>query len=303
MPRKDDFVEVAGVRLTSPEKVLYPEQGITKRQLAEYFVAVADWVLPHLTDRPLSIVRCPGGRKKACFYQKHVGAYVPEEVRRVEIPDGVGTASHAEGSSTYLVVDDVASLVALAQMGVLEIHPWGSTMAHLETPDRLIFDLDPADEVPFARVVEAAHDLRERLRGEGLESLVKTTGGKGLHLVIPVEPRRTWDEVTPWARDFAERCVADTPGLYTLQMLKKNRTGRIFLDYLRNGRGATAIAPYSTRAREGATVATPLRWDEVVPALDPRAFTLLSVPRRLARLRQDPWAGIGRMRQTIAPAA
>src|SRR4051794_38305318 len=214
MTRKDDWVEIAGVRLTSPEKVLYPEQGITKRQLAEYYVAIADWILPQLDERPLSLVRCPAGRKKACFFQKHVGAYVPDEVRRVEIPDGVGTASHDEGSSTYLVVDDVRSLVALAQMGVLEIHPWGSTMAQLEAPDRLVFDLDPAEDVGFPRVVEAAHDLRDRLREAGLESLVRTTGGKGLHLVVPVEPRLSWDAVKPWARGFAERCVADAPGLY-----------------------------------------------------------------------------------------
>jgi bifunctional non-homologous end joining protein LigD len=303
MARKADAVEIAGVRLTSPEKVLYPEQGITKRALAEYNLAVAGWSLPHLLGRPLSLVRCPAGRKEACFFQKHVGAYVPDEVRRVEIPDGVGTATHERGSSTYLVVDDARALVALAQMGVLEIHPWGSTLERLEIPDRLLFDLDPAPEVPFPRVVEAALILRDELRAIGLESFLKTTGGKGLHLVVPVEPELDWDVVKPVTRAFAEAMVAKRPALFTLEMLKKNRTGRIFLDYLRNGRGATAIAPYSTRARANAPVATPIDWSEATPALDPAGFTLVTVPTRLAAVKRDPWDALGGTRQRISPAA
>jgi bifunctional non-homologous end joining protein LigD len=248
-------------------------------------------------------VRCPAGRKSACFFQKHVGAYVPDEVRRVEIPDGVGTASHEEGSSTYLVIDDPKSLVAVAQMGVLEVHPWGSTMAALECPDRLVFDLDPDPSVPFARVVEAALLLRTELRAVGLESFLKTTGGKGLHLVIPVEPEHDWDVVKPFTRAFAEAMVAKLPELFTLAMLKKNRTDRIFLDYLRNGRGATAIAPYSTRARKGATVAAPIEWDEATQRLDPGAFTLETVPGRLAELARDPWAELAATRQRIGKGA
>jgi bifunctional non-homologous end joining protein LigD len=211
MARKDDATLIAGVRLTSPDKVLYPEQGITKRALAEYYVAVAEWILPHLRGRPLSLVRCPAGRKKACFFQKHVGAYVPDEVRRVEIPDGVGTATHEAGTSTYLVVDDLEALVAVAQMGVLEIHPWGSTMAALECPDRLVFDLDPDPAVPLARVVEAALLLRAELQALGLESFLKTTGGKGLHLVVPTEPKLDWEVVKPFTRGFAEAMVAKLP--------------------------------------------------------------------------------------------
>ena len=302
MARKEDAIEIAGVHVTSPDKVLYPEQGITKRALAEYYVTVADWMLPHLRGRPLSLVRCPAGRRKACFFQKHVGAYVPGEVRRVEIPDGVGTATHEQGSSTYLVVDDVRALVALAQMGVLEIHPWGSILETLERPDRLVFDLDPAPDVPFPGVVEAALILREELRATGLESFLKTSGGKGLHLVVPVEPELDWEVVKPITRAFAEAMVAKRPALFTLEMLKKNRTGRIFLDYLRNGRGATAIAPYSTRARANAPVATPVEWSEATPALDPAAFTLLTVPGRLAALKRDPWDALSRTAQRISPA-
>jgi bifunctional non-homologous end joining protein LigD len=187
-------------------------------------------------------------------------------------------------------------------MGVLEIHPWGSTLDALETPDRLVLDLDPAPDVPFARVVEASLVLREELAAIGLESFLKTTGGKGLHLVVPVEPVLDWEVVKPVTRAFAEAMVAKRPALFTLEMLKKNRAGRIFLDYLRNGRGATAIAPYSTRAHAHATVATPVEWSEATPALDPGAFTLATVPGRLATLKRDPWAALGRTRQRISAA-
>jgi bifunctional non-homologous end joining protein LigD len=299
-PMTSEAAEILGIRLSSPEKILYPEQGITKRALAEYYVALADWVLPHLAGRPLSLVRCPAGAKKACFFQKHVGSGVPPELRRVEIPDGVGTASHETGTSTYLCVDDAMGLVALAQMGVLEVHPWGSTVERLETPDRLIFDLDPDPAVAWRGVVDAAFRVRDALAALGLQSFVKTTGGKGLHVTVPVAPSLDWDVVKRLTRGFAERLVAEAPELFTLNMLKKQRTGRIFLDYLRNGRGATAIAPYSTRARAGATVATPLAWDELATLADPAAFTLETVPARLAGLAADPWREMRGLRQRIS---
>jgi bifunctional non-homologous end joining protein LigD len=295
-------VELEGVRLTSPDKVLYPEQGISKRALAEYYVAVADRALPHLARRPLSLVRCPAGSSEACFFQKHVGSGVPGEVRRVEIPDGVGTAEHSAGRSTYLWVEDARGLVALAQMGVLEIHPWGSTIDRLETPDRLVFDLDPAPGFGWEGVVEATRAVRDRLAALGLDSFLKTTGGKGLHVVVPIAPEHDWGVVKPFARAVAAAMAEAEPGRFTINMAKKARTGRIFLDYLRNGRGATAVAPYSSRARPGATVSMPIAWRDLSPRLDPRDFTILTVPKLLARRRQDPWAGIGAARQALGPA-
>jgi bifunctional non-homologous end joining protein LigD len=299
---KSAAVEVEGVRLSSPEKVLYPEQGITKRALAEYYVATARWVLPHVARRPLSLVRCPAGSSAACFFQKHVGSGVPDEIRRVEIPDGVGTADHSDGSSTYLWVDDVRGLVALAQMGVLEIHPWGSTIDALETADRLVFDLDPAPGLGWPQVVEGARAVRDRLAALGLESFLKTTGGKGLHVVVPIAPEHDWEIVKPFTRAVVAAMVEAEPERYTLNMAKKARTGRIFLDYLRNGRGATAVAPYSTRARAGAMVSMPLAWSELSPSLDPAEFTILTVPKRLARRRKDPWEGIDATPQHLAKA-
>jgi bifunctional non-homologous end joining protein LigD len=298
---KDAAVAVEGVRLSHPEKVLYPEQGITKRALADYFVAVAPRLLPELARRPLSLVRCPAGSGAACFFQKHVGSGVPKELRRVEIADGAGTAEHAAGTSTYLAVDDLPGLVALAQMGVLEIHPWGATIDAVETPDRLVFDLDPAPDLGWPRVVEAAFAVKDRLAGLGLASFVKTTGGKGLHVVVPVAPQHDWGVVKPFARAFAAAMSEEAPERYTIDMAKKARTGRIFLDYLRNGRGATAVAAYSPRARPGATVAMPVRWDELTERLDPQGFTIATVPPLLAQ-GADPWAALAETRQELGPA-
>lgn len=295
-------VVIEGVRLTNPDKILYAAQGITKRALAEYYVAVAAAALPHMARRPLSLVRCPEGSDEACFFQRHVGSGVPDEVRRVEIPDGSGTAEHEKGSSTYLWIDDLAGLVALAQMGVLEIHPWGCTIDRLETPDRLVFDLDPGPGVAWERVVEAAFEVRDRLAALGLESFVKTTGGKGLHVVAPIEPRHDWSVVKPFARAFAARMAEDAPDRFTIAMAKKARGSRIFVDYLRNGRGATAVAAYSTRARRGATVSLPIAWSELGPRLDQRAFSLLTVPELIARRGSDPWGKLGEIRQELGPA-
>lgn len=298
---KSAAVDFAGVRLTSPEKVLYPEQGVTKRALAEYYEAVAAPLLPHVARRPLSLVRCPAGSAEACFFQKHVGSGVPKEIHRIEVPDGAGTAGHPVGASTYLWVDDLRGLVALCQMGVLEIHPWGSRIDALERPDVIVFDLDPDADLPYARVKEAAKEMRERLAALKLQSFVKTTGGKGLHVVVPTAPRHDWTAVKPWARAFVEAMVADAPGRYTVNMLKKQRVGRIFLDYLRNGRGATAVAPYSTRARATATVALPIAWEALTPRLDPQKFTVETVPGLLAKTL-DSWADFARLKQDLGPA-
>lgn len=282
-----------GVRLTSPEKVLYPEQGITKIELAHYYSRVADWILPHIKDRPLVLVRCPEGREKECFYQKHPGVGTPTNLRQVSIREKRKT-------EPYVIVDDVDGLISLVQIGTLEIHAWGSRADKLDFPDRLIFDLDPGPEVLWSHVVSSARQVREFLQEIGLESFVKTTGGKGLHLMVPIDRRHDWDQAKAFCKRVAELIVSADPGRYTANMAKAARTGKIYIDYLRNDRGATAIIPYSTRARYGATVAMPLTWRELTPRLQPDQFTVESAPGRLARRKQDPWAGFDDVRQTLS---
>lgn len=288
--------ELAGVILTHPDRVLYADQGLTKRDLALYYMEVADLMLPHLAGRPLSLVRCPDGEGKACFYQKHPGNSAPAALRRIKISEGSGT-------NEYVIVDNAAGLVALVQMGVLEVHPWGSTEKELEKPDRIIFDFDPAPDLDWKRVIAAAAEMRDRLKAFGLESFLKTTGGKGLHVVAPVAPRDEWPEVKAFTKALATAMERDAPNAYTTVMSKKERKGKIFIDYLRNDRGATAIAPYSTRARPGAPVAMPIPWKALTPALKPSEFTVLTVPKKLKAQRTDPWAEIGKLRQPITAKA
>ena len=289
-------VTVAGIVLTHPDRVLYESQGLTKRDLAEYYATVADAMLPHVEGRPLGLVRCPVGQGKSCFYQKHPGASAPKALRRVQIREKSGT-------DEYLVVDDVAGLIALVQMGVLEVHPWGSRAEDVERPDRIIFDLDPAPDVSWTRVVDAAAALRDRLKELGLESFLKTTGGKGLHVVAPLKPDRHWPEVKAFCKAVVTAMERDVPDAYTTIMSKRERDGRIFLDYLRNDRGATAIAPFSTRARPGAPVAMPLSWRELGPDLDPQEYNVLTVPGRLKARKSDPWSEMLKSRQKISAKA
>ncbi len=273
---------MAGVTLTHPDRVLFRDQAITKLGLARYYEAVADWMVPHVADRPLSIVRCPEGERGACFYQKHAAPGVPKQVKRVRIRESGG------GTASYLYVDDLAGVVALAQIGVLEIHPWGTRVERLERPDRLVLDLDPAPGLPWARVVEAAEEARALLNDLGLVSFVKTTGGKGLHVVVPLRPEAGWDALRALGEGIGAEMTRRAPDRYTINPLKAARRGRIFIDYLRNVRGATAVAAYSPRAKRGAPVSTPLAWSELSAKTRPEAFTVETVPKRLAALRKDP---------------
>ena len=282
------FVE--GVRLSSPDKVLYPEQGITKEDLADYYVAVADRMLPHVAFRPVTMVRCPAGSETKCFYQRHAGSGVPDQLREVTIPGF---------DEPYLYIADLPGLIAMVQMGVLEIHPWGVTVDHPATADRIVFDLDPDEGLGFGDVIDAAREVRARLDRLGLRSFVKTTGGKGLHVVLPVEPTADWREVKSFAKGVSAEMAADAPDKYLTKISKAERAGRIFIDYLRNDPTSTAVAPYSPRARPGAPVATPLRWDELTPRLDPKSFTIRTVPGRIARQRSDPWAEMLEVRQRL----
>ena len=283
---------IAGIRISNPDKILYPEQGITKAALAEYYVAVSEAMLPHVARRPITIVRCPTGRQKKCFYQRHAGSGVPPQISEVKI-------SGFEDSGAYLYISDVKGLVSLVQMGVLEIHPWGVSVDRPDRPDRVIFDLDPGEGLGFDSVVRGAFELRDFLQQLGLTAYLKTTGGKGLHLVVPIARRYEWPDVKRFARSAAEALARKTPTRYLTKIAKADRRGRIFIDYLRNDPTSTAIAPYSTRARPGATVATPLAWDELSESLDPAAFHIGSVPHRLKRLGKDPWADIAKTRQAL----
>jgi bifunctional non-homologous end joining protein LigD len=290
----DAAVAVAGVRLTHPDRVLYPDQAITKLALARYYESIADWIIPYVADRPLSLVRCPEGQRGQCFYQKHAGQGVPKEVKRVRIRESGG------GTASYLYVDDLPGLVALAQIGVLEIHPWGARVGRLDRPDRLVLDLDPAPGLPWSRVVEAAQEIRALLADLNLVGFVKTTGGKGLHVVVPLRPKAGWDALRALGEGIGAEMARRAPERYTINPLKAARRGRIFVDYLRNVRGATAVAAYSTRARPGAPVSTPVGWSELSGKTPPEEdFTVETVPRRLASLRKDPWADFFSVDQAI----
>jgi bifunctional non-homologous end joining protein LigD len=281
-----------GFRFTNIDKVLYPEHGITKGQVIAYYAVIETWLLPYVEGRPLTLVRCPDGYRH-CFFQKHARAGVPDAIERAQIREESGKRE------PYMVVRDRAGLLAAPQLGALELHTWMSRVDDVEHPDQLVFDVDPDVGLGWKAVVATAQELRERLEAEGLTSFVKTTGGKGLHVVAPVQRRRTWDEHLAFAQGLVQAMERDAPDRYTTNARKALRKGRLFLDYLRNGRGATAVAPYSTRARAGATVATPLTWEELRRGVDPQDFTLTTVPKRLASLRKDPWDGYAKLRQSI----
>lgn len=285
-----------GFPLTNVDKILYPEAGLTKAHLIGYLAVVADWALPHIAERPLTLLRCPEGRTKQCFFQKKIYPGSPKAVHTVEIREEDGD------TVDYMKVRDMPGLVGLAQLGTLEIHTWGCHADKVEKPDFMVFDIDPDVGLPWDKVALAAFDVRKRLGELGLESWVKTTGGKGLHVCFPVKRNLSWDDFKAWSKAFADRCAHEQPKLYTSNMAKSARRGKVFLDYLRNGRNATFIAPYSPRAREGATVSTPITWEELAKGVDPQAFTIETVPARLAKLKKDPWEGIEDVEQAITAA-
>jgi bifunctional non-homologous end joining protein LigD len=282
-------VEAVAVKLTHPERILWPEPGLTKQGLADFYTDIAEWILPHLAGRVLSLMRCPSGIGEKGFFAKHAWAGLSDAVRRIDVGE----------EEPMLAIDDLAGLLNLVQAGVVEIHPWGSRVAHVDKPDRLIFDLDPGDGVSWRAVIEAAQAVREKLRGLGLESFVKTTGGKGLHVVVPIVSRVGWKQAKAFTASVAESLVKDRPDRYVATMSKRARQGRIFIDYFRNDRGATAVAAYSTRAHPRATVSTPLAWDELSEGLKSDHFTVGNIRHRLGFLKRDPWAGFFNLRQRL----
>lgn len=283
----------AAIELTHPERVVFPDNGITKQQVFDYYRAMARWLLPEIVGRPLSIVRCPQGAGRPCFFQKH---HTPgmERVDAVPLEEESGTRAD------YLVVRDEAGLLELVQFNALEFHPWGALADAPDDADRIVFDLDPGPDVSWTRVVEAARLVRKRLRSLGLTSFVRTSGGKGLHVVVPLKPAAPWEQVKAFAHAFADSMAASEPLAYIATATKKFRTGKIFIDYLRNGRGATSVASFSLRAREGAPVSMPLRWEELGRIKGGNAYTLSTAPRRMSRLGSHPWGDYTRRLQDLA---
>jgi bifunctional non-homologous end joining protein LigD len=287
-------VAVAGVRLTHPDRVFWPEVGVTKLELARYYEAVAAWMLPYVKERPLSLLRAPEGHTGERFFHKHVDKGWPPALKRIRVEEGGGEV-------TYVMAVDAAGLVALAQMGVLEIHPWGSRYQHVEQPDMLVFDMDPGEDVPWRRLVESAAHTRVFLHELGLDSFVKTTGGKGLHVVVPIVRGLEWPDVHAFTEGVARALERRDPKLFTATMAKSARPGKVFVDYVRNARSQTAVGAYSTRARPGAPVSTPLRWDEILGEERADRWNVRNVVRRLAT-GKDPWEGYFDLRQRITTA-
>lgn len=271
---------------------MYPDLGLTKLDVARYYDAVADAMLPHLRGRPLTLVHCPEGLAGGCRFMKHSKVWAPASVRSVRIAEKTKLGE-------YLVVDGREALLALIQMDVLELHTWNSTVERLEEPDRLVLDLDPGPRVRFAEVVAAARLVRDALAALGLAAFVKTTGGAGLHVVVPLAPLSRWEECLAFARAFGRAIARHDPRRFTVAFARAGREGKILLDYLRNNRTNTSVAAYSTRARPGAPVSVPLAWDELEPRLRPGRYTVASVPRRLAALRGDPWRGYDASRRPL----
>jgi bifunctional non-homologous end joining protein LigD len=284
---------VAGVQISHPDRIVYPGYGVTKLDLARYYESVADWIMPYVQRRPLTLVRCPQGQASPCFFQKHINATMPKAVHGVKIKE-------KEGTDVYLAVKNITGLISLVQMGVLEFHPWPAREDKIERPDLLIFDLDPDKELDWKAVIQGARDIRDLLAALGLESFLRTSGGKGLHICAPLNRRNTWDEFKAFARGVAETMVRASPDRYTSNMSKAKRRGKIFVDYLRNQRGATAVASYSTRARPGATIAVPLAWDELSTKLRPDMYSIANIHKRLTKGFKDPWADFFKHKQAIS---
>lgn len=279
--------------LSSPDKVLFPDIKATKQDVWDYYEAVAEFLLPEIKGRPLSLIRCPSGIADQCFFQRHHTAGL-QRVATVNLEEESGERED------YLVVENIAGLMELVQFNALEFHPWGTHAANPERADRVIFDLDPGPKVPFSEVKQAASDIRKRLAQLELESFLRASGGKGLHVVVPLNPGCDWNLTKRFAQGFAHALAQSEPERFVDTASKKLRTKRIFIDYLRNGRSATAVASYSLRARPGAPVAMPLAWSELPKLPSANAFTMGEVPARLRRRRKDPWEGIGKIRQNLA---
>ena len=278
--RKDERLDVVGVGISHPDRIIFEDVGVTKGQLAEFYGTASPWMLKDLVDHPISLLRCPEGTKGDCFYQRSRGMGLGKDIKPFRW-------KHKGKSYEYLYINDAKGLIELAQMGAIELHPWGAKVRSIDYPDRLIFDLDPDKGVPFDAVKFAAKDLRQRLKRMGLESYLKCTGGKGLHVSVPLAEKNSWEEVKGFCAGVAETMVREVPDAYVATMSKAKRKGKIFVDYFRNDYTATAIADYSVRARAGAPVALPLEWRELDGLRAANQFTMPDVLKRLKKRQPD----------------
>jgi bifunctional non-homologous end joining protein LigD len=284
-------------RITHPEKIVDKESGLTKEQFVAYYAEAAEHILPHIANRPLSIVRCPAGTAAKCFFQKHVKTGLPKGIGSVEIVD-----RKSGKPEPYITLSDAAVIPELGQLNVFELHPWGAPASDFEHPDRLIFDLDPDASIQWKALADTASEVRVRLRKLGLDTFLKSTGGKGLHVVAPIQCEHDWATVKEFAHQFVLAMEADNPSLYITKMTKAARAGRIYLDYLRNERGATAVAPYSPRSRSGVPVSVPMAWSELKADGPPRCLVADFAGWR-KRLSHDPWIDLPKTKQRLTQKA
>ncbi len=280
---KDEKPQRRTVRLTHPDRVYWPDEGVTKEGLADYYTEVWRYIAPHIVGGPLALLRAPSGIDGQTFFQKHAWKGINANIVEVQDPA-------EKDDEPYVAINDLDGLLGLVQSATLEIHPWGSTLADWERPDRIIMDLDPGEGVDWPAIIEAAEETRKRLEAAGLNAFVKTSGGKGLHVVAPLKPSAQWPAVKAFCKGIADAMAKDSPDKYVSTITKSKRGGKILIDYLRNQRGMTAVAPYSTRARPGAAVSMPLAWNELSPDIGPAYFTVENTPTRLQALDADPWA-------------
>jgi bifunctional non-homologous end joining protein LigD len=279
------------IKLTHPDRVYWPDEGVTKEGLADYYSEVWRHIAPFVAGRPLALLRCPNGINGESFFQKHAWKGLNPSITLIDDPAD-------KDGGPLISISDLDGLLGLVQAAVLEIHPWGSTVSDWERPDTIVMDLDPGDGVDWQTVIDAAEEVRDRLRERGLSAFVKTSGGKGLHVVTPLLPKADWPVVKAFTKTLAEEMASDSPDGYVSTITKSKRQGKILVDYLRNQRGATAVAAYSTRARPGAPVSAPLAWSELGPGIGPNYFSVSNMAPRLASLAEDPW---GDFRQAAAP--
>jgi len=290
--RRADTALVAGVRITHPDKLMFPELGLTKLDIARYYERVAPRMLPHLIGRPLTLVFCPAGVGEGCAYLRHSKVWGPRVIRRVRIREKTKVGE-------YMVVDSIEGLISLAQMNVMEIHTWNSATDHPEQPDRIVLDLDPGKEIAWAQVIEAAKLVRDLLSGIGLNAWVKTTGGRGLHVVVPIVPEHEWAACLAFARAVALLMVERDPDRYTTDFRRAGRENKVLVDYLRNNRTNTSICAYAVRAREGAPISMPVSWADLKPSLKPDRFTVTRAGSYLTARRVDPWNDYWRAKQRL----
>jgi len=297
LPRDDHTAQadtVCGVRISHPDRVIDEQSGTRKIDLVRYFEWVAPWLLPHLQKRPVALVRAPEGVGGELFFQKHA--------TRLELPNVTQHPGLDPGHEPLVTIDSAAALIGAAQMGAIELHTWNGVVTNLEKPDRIVFDLDPDPVLGWDRMIEAATVTRDLLGELGLQSWCKTSGGKGLHVVVPLARHAGWDDVKAFARGVAERLADTHPERFSAKMGARNREGRIFVDYLRNNRGASTIAAYAPRARPGLGVSVPLAWDEVGRTTGGAQWTIANLHERLDALRADPWEGYAQAKQRISAA-